>query len=326
MAYNSGPPLLRLLESLDGEADEVVVVNNGGPAPELETAAERQNVRVVEAGGNVGYAGGGNVGAREATGDVLVFLNPDTVARPGAVARLAERVADPEVGIAMARLLLLDRPETLNSSGNVLHVSGLAWSGGYGEPAASLAGVHEVTYPSGAAMAIRRELFEELGGFTEELFMYHEDLELAWRARLRGLRIVLDAGADVLHDYEYARNPRKHYLLERNRLIFVLTAYSWRLLVLASPVLVAEEAATLALAVHDGWAKEKLAAWGWLLRHPVWVHRRRRATQAIRRVTDRELAPLLRPVIDPAHVPTPRPVRAANGLMAAYWRVARRLL
>ena len=326
MAYNSGPPLTRLLESLDGEADEVVVVNNGGPAPELDAAAEREGVRVVEAGGNLGYAGGGNVGAREATGDVLVFLNPDTVVRPGALARLAERLADPEVGIAMARLLLLDRPDTLNSSGNVLHVSGLAWSGGYGEPAATLTGVQEVTYPSGAAMAIRRELFEELGGFTDELFMYHEDLELAWRARLRGLRIVIDADADVLHDYEYARNPRKHYLLERNRLIFVFTAYSWRLLLLASPVLAAEEAATLALAVHDGWAKEKVAAWGWLLRHPGWVHRRRRATQAIRRVRDRELAPLLRPVIDPAHVPTPRPVRAANGLMAAYWRVARRLL
>ncbi len=246
MAYNSGPPLLRLLESLDGEADEVIVVNNGGPAPELEAAAERQNVRVVEAGGNLGYAGGGNLGAGAATGDVLVFLNPDTVVRPGAVAQLAETATSDGVGIAMARLLLLDSPDRLNSGGNVLHVSGMAWAGGYGEPADSVAELRDVAYPSGAAMAVRRELFLELGGFVQELFMYQEDLELAWRVHLRGLRTVVDPGADVLHDYDFARNPRKLYYLERNRLVFVLTAYSGRLLTVAVPLMLAAELATLA--------------------------------------------------------------------------------
>ena len=167
----------------------------------------------------------------------------------------------------MARLLLLDRPDTLNSSGNVLHVSGMAWAGGYGEPAESLREVRDVAYPSGAAMAIRRELFLELGGFTDELFMYQEDLELAWRARLQGLRVVVDPAADVLHEYEFGRNPRKLYYLERNRLYFVLTAYSGRLLALAAPVIAAGELGTLALAVREGWAREKVAGWRWLIRH-----------------------------------------------------------
>ena len=102
VAYESGPALTRLLESLAGEADEVIVVNTGPPAPEVEAAAA--SARVVEAGANLGYAGGGNLGAREATGDVLVFLNPDTVVRPGAVAALAATASQPDVGIAMARL------------------------------------------------------------------------------------------------------------------------------------------------------------------------------------------------------------------------------
>ena len=156
--------------------------------------------------------------------------------------------------------------------------------------------------------------------------MYQEDLELAWRVRLRGLRVVVDGRADVLHDYDYGRNPRKQYFLERNRLFFVLTAYSGRLLALVAPVLLAGEAATLALAAKEGWGREKVAGWGWLARHAGGVRRRRRQTQALRRVPDRELAPLLTATIDPAHVPVPAPVRAANRLVAAYWSVARRAL
>jgi GT2 family glycosyltransferase len=301
-------------------------VNNGPRAEEIDRAEAMPSVRVLDAGGNLGYAGGGNLGAREATGDVLVFLNPDTVVRPGALASLAATLEDASIGIAMARLLLLDRPDTLNSGGNVLHISGIAWAGGYGEPAATIAAVRDVTYPSGAAMAIRRDLFLELGGFADELFMYQEDLELAWRARLRGLRVVVDPGADVLHDYDYERNPRKQYFLERNRLVFVLTAYSGRLLALVAPVLLAGEAATLALAAREGWAREKVAGWSWLARNAGWLRRRRKQTQALRRVPDRELAGLFTATIDPAHVPVPAAVRAANRLVAAYWGVARRAL
>ncbi len=326
VAYGSGASLTRLLDSLAGEADEVLVVDNGEGGPELDDARAREGVRVLEPGTNLGYAGGGNLGARAARGDIVAFLNPDTVVRPGALARLAETLEDRSIGIAMARLLLLDRPDTLNSGGNVLHISGLAWAGGFGEPADTVTGVRDVSYPSGAAMAIRRELFLETGGFAEAFFMYQEDLELAWRLRLRGLRIVVDGRADVLHDYSFGRNPRKLYLLERNRLAFLLTAYSGRLLALASPVVVASEAATLALALREGWAREKVAGWGWLARNAGWLRQRRRETQAARRVRDAELARWLTPVIDPAHVPVPGPVRAANRVWAAYWRLIRRAL
>jgi GT2 family glycosyltransferase len=202
----------------------------------------------------------------------------------------------------------------------------MAWAGGFGEPADTLTELRDVPYPSGAAMAIRRDRFLAAGGFAEELFMYQEDLELAWRLRLRGLRIVVDPQADVLHDYEFGRNPRKLYLLERNRLVFVLTAYSGRLLAVAAPALVASELATLALALREGWGREKLAGWGWLARHTRWLLDRRRSVQATRVVGDDELARWLTPVIDPAHVPVPGLVRAANGLSAAYWRLMSRAL
>jgi GT2 family glycosyltransferase len=255
-----------------------------------------------------------------------VFLNPDTVAAPGAASELVRPLEDPSIGIVSARLRLLDQPALLNSAGNEVHVTGIAWAGLYGEPAERVAELRDVAFPTGAAMAIRRELFEELRGFTEELFMYQEDLELGWRVRLRGLRVVVNPAADVYHDYEFGRNPGKQYLLERNRLVFVLSSYSPRLLLLLAPVLVSTEAAMLVLAAKEGWARDKLAGWGWLLRHAGWLRRHRRETQRLRRVRDRELARYLSPVVAPAMIPVPSPVRAINPLVARYWRLVKKAL
>jgi GT2 family glycosyltransferase len=321
VAYRSGESLGRLLDSLAAEAPhEVIVVDNGGDAE------ARDGVTLVSPGENLGYGGGNNLGASRATGDALVFLNPDTVVMPGALGGLVGPLEDPSVGIVTARLRLLDRPETLNSAGNEVHVTGIAWAGAYGEPAASVSELRDVPFPSGAAMAIRRDLFQELGGFTQELFLYQEDLILGWRVRLRGLRVVVSPTADVLHEYDFHRHASKHYLLERNRLVFVLSSFSPRLLVLLAPVLAAVEMGMLALALKEGWGRDKVRGWGWLLRNAGWLRRHRRETQRLRRVGDRELAGLLSPVVAPAMIPVPSPVRAINPLVARYWALVKKLL
>jgi GT2 family glycosyltransferase len=300
----------------------VIVVDNGGTDP----VAIEGFGRLVEPSSNLGFAGGCNRGAAEASGDVLVFLNPDTVVEPGGLSALARTLEDRSIGIAMARLRLLDRPELLNSGGTVVHVSGLAWAGRYGEPAEELRELEDVAAPSGAAMAIRRDLFRELGGFTEELFMYLEDTELGWRSRLHGVRVVVDPGADVYHDYEFGRHPTKLALLERNREILVLTAYSLRLLLALAPVLVATELAMLAVAAKQRWLGGKLNGWWWLARNAGWLRRHRGKTQSLRRVPDRELAEYLTPSVDPGMLQVPRAVSIGNGLLAAYWRLVRSAL
>jgi GT2 family glycosyltransferase len=322
VAYNSGDALTRCIESLLDDGGDVVVVNNGDPV-ELG----RDGVTLIESGHNAGFGAGCNLGAAATDADVLVFLNPDTVVRPGAVHALARRLDDPTIGVVQARLRLLDEPEKLNSSGNVLHVSGLAWPGGYGEPTPALDDVREIPYASGAALAIRGELFRELGGFMEELFLYQEDLDLCWRARLRGLRVVVDPAADVLHDYVLERpDRRKEYYLERNRLIFVLTAYSARLLVLLLPVLLAVEAGIVLVAFRSGWLREKARGWTWLAANAAWLVRRRRLTQAARRAPDRELARHLTAVLDPRMVELPAGAGVLNGAVSAWWRAVRVVL
>jgi GT2 family glycosyltransferase len=327
VAYHSGLALRRCLDSVGREQGvEAIVVDNGAEGDEIERARKLPFVRVVSPGENLGFAGGCNAGAKEARGDVLVFLNPDTVVSDGALRELVRAVSDPSVGVATARLRLLDRPDRLNSAGNVVHLAGFGWSGSYGEPVESADEPRDVASPSGAAMAIRADLFRELGGFAERLFLYQEDLELGWRARLRGLRIVMCPGADVLHDYDFERHPRKRYFLERNRLVFVLTAYSPRLLALLSPILVAAEVGLLGLALKEGWAREKAAGWVWCVRNRGWLRARRRETQALRRVRDADLARLLTPVIDAPMVALPGPIRLVNRFVSGYWALAQRAL
>lgn len=301
----------------------MIVVDNAGDDRELVTA---EGARLVEPGANLGYAAGSNLGVADATGDAVVFLNPDAVVSRGALQQLARTLGDNSIGIAMARLRLLETPDLLNSSGTVVHISGLAWAGGYRDAAETLTDVREVAAPSGAAMAIRRDVFEELGGFTGELFMYLEDMELGWRARLHGLRVVVDPASDVYHEYEFGRNPSKLALLDRNRLIFVLTAYSARLLLLLAPLLLTVELALLGLSVRQGWLRGKLGGWWWCLRHARWLARHRRRTQGLRRVRDGELASFLTPVLDPRMLPLPPGTGLANRFFSAYWSLVRRAL
>jgi GT2 family glycosyltransferase len=328
VAYHSGAQLTRCLESLaTHEPDvEVLVVDNGAEGDEIERARAGAGIHVVDAGGNVGFATGCNLGARRASGDVLIFLNPDTTIAPGAMTALAGVLDDPSIGVAMPRLRLLREPERLNSTGCVIHISGLAWSSGYREPVESLTRRREIPYANGSALAIRRALFREVGGFADEYFAYHEDLELCWKVRMRGLPVVLAPDADVFHDYDYGRHAMKNYFMERNRLVFVASAFAGRTIAFLSPVLVATEVGVWVLAWREGWARDKAAGWRWCFRHLRWLREQRRRLQSLRRVPDSELARQLQPTIDPAMIPLPGVIRVANPALRAYWAVVRRLL
>lgn len=330
VAFESGGALLRSLATIDQDrewVDEIVVVDNGRGGPELEIAGRSARVRLVLSPENLGFGAGCNLGARVATGAVLVFLNPDAVAMPGAIEELVRTLDDESIGIAMPRVRLLQEPELLNSRGNVIHISGLGWCAGYGDRAGPMVGLCDVASPCGAAMAVRREDFELLGGFREELFLYHEDQDLGWRMRMLGRRIVMNPRSDVYHEHEFDRHERKRYYLERNRLAFVTLDFSLRTLLVLLPVLVAAELSMLVLAARQGWLREKLAGWLWYARNLRRLLRLRRRTQRARRVADRDLVDALTPVIDTEQISLPAVVRkVVNPLLAGYWALARRVI
>ena len=329
-AYGDDPWLeravLSVLESTGVDAD-AVVVDNGADPPTVERLAATTGVTVVRPGTNLGFAGGCNAGAAVATGDVVAFLNQDALLDPRALAALAEVAVRAGVGIATASVRLADDPDTINSAGNPLHFLGFGWAGGYGEPAAARhATERDVLAASGTGMAMQKEVWKAVGGFAGEYFAYLEDTELSLRCWQRGLRVVYVPGARVVHRYDFARNPGKWYLLERNRLILVLTTFEPRTVALLLPALLGVEAGMLAVSLRAGWGREKVSGWAWLIRHHDWVTERRRQLQSARTVGDRDLAFRLESRFGAAHLDVPRWARPADGLLAGYWWLARRML
>lgn len=329
LAFGAEPYLAGAVASVlasEGVEIELVIVDNGCTTTAVERLPADSRVTVLRPGRNLGFAGGVNYAVAASRHPTIALVNSDAEVAPGAIARLADLVADPSVGVAGGLVVLADDPGTINSAGNPVHVLGLSWAGSMGRPVAEVAGLREVASASGACMAVRRSVWDELGGFADRYFAYLEDLELGWRCWQRGLRVVVDPGAVAVHHYEFGRSPLKMYLLERNRLVFLLTVHQARTLILLALPLLAFEIAVLATAVVQGWGRAKVRGYRWLIRNAGWIRRRRRLVQGSRQVPDRDLAHLVADVFDPAQTPLPSAARPLETLLRWYWRLVRRVL
>ena len=320
LAHGAEPLLEECVRALvtDG-AREIVVVDNLAAAGPLAAVAAMPGVRLFSPGRNLGFAGGCNYAAEQASGDVLVFVNSDAVVRPGALDALVVAASQPDIGLACASVRLADAPELVNAVGNPVNYLMFSWAGNLGEPASAHTEVTEVASISGVTFAVRRGVWDDLGGFDPEYVAYCEDVYLSIRAWQAGYRVVHEPGSVVLHHYEFARNSAKFYLLERNRLMnLVLLPERRTRRLLIAPAL-AVEAGVLVVAVRDGWARDKIEGWRWLLAHRQSLAERRSDIQERRQVADRDLAPLLRGALDPPVGLGPAVPAAVSRALARYW-------
>ena len=134
-------------------------------------------------------------------------------------------------------LVTVDGGRTINSRGGDVHFTGIAWAGGAGEPIGAPTGEagEEPGFVSGACLAVPARDFDELGGFAEEFFLYHEDVDLSLRLRLAGGALGVEGDARVDHDYEFEKGPAKWRRLERNRWATLVRTYPAGLLGLVMP-------------------------------------------------------------------------------------------
>jgi glycosyltransferase involved in cell wall biosynthesis len=191
---------------------ELVLVDNGSTEPETATLLEvlqarlSQDVDVLVRRDDrpFNWAALNNAAAAESHGEVILFVNDDIQGgSSGWMELLVAQALRPEVGAAGARLVYPDG--RLQHAGIVL---GLAGATGHvlaglepGRPGYLGMAVltRDVSAVTGACMATRREVFEQLGGFDETLGLDFNDVDYCLRARRRGLRVVLEAGAELVH-------------------------------------------------------------------------------------------------------------------------------
>ena len=249
VAYNAQAYLEKCLLSVletSGTNREVILVDNASADRSAEIAAQKfPQVRIIRNEHNLGFGQGNNLGAQWATGDYLVFLNPDTIVEPGWLEALITALEDnPRAGLATSKILLLNDPERINTCGNTIHLTGLTLCRGLRYSKAAFSQRESVAAVSGAAFAIRRELFEQLGGFDEDFFLYMEDTDLSWRARLAGWDCLYVPESIVLHDYTLRLTPHKVFYQERNRYLMLLKCFRWPTLLILFPALLLAEFVT----------------------------------------------------------------------------------
>lgn len=218
------PPCLDALRAQTRLADEIIVVDNASTDDSRAILlADYPEVRILPYHKNLGFAGGMNAGIAASRGAIVVALNNDAIAHPEWLAMLvAPLEADDRLGATMSTMVFAHAPGTIAAAGIVIHRNGLALEDLLGLPLAALPDTPRPIFgPTGGAAAYRRAMLDDIGHFDEDFFLYLEDVDLAWRARLRGWSSLHVPGAIVAHLYSASSgqgSPTKRYHLARNRL------------------------------------------------------------------------------------------------------------
>lgn len=182
--------------------DRVFIVDNGSREPLPLDVFNKNPVTVIRMSANVGFAAANNRAIEQAEDiDWIALLNPDAVPdKDWLLQLLAAAEKHPDASAFGSRQLMADDPSLVDGLGDVYHVSGSAWRAGHGRAdRASSAEVQEIFSPCAAAALYKRSALMEAGGFDEDFFCYFEDVDLGFRLRLLGHKLMLVSAAKVYH-------------------------------------------------------------------------------------------------------------------------------
>lgn len=293
---------LRAVRALTGAVDEVVVVDNASTDRSLAIVRESfPDVRVLSMPANDGPSPARNAGMRAARNRWVLALDNDAVVPPDTLELLtAAAASDPTIAIAQPRSVFAAEPERVHYDGGAFHYAGLISLRNFYRPlaAAEGQGTLDVDCAVAVALLVDRDALLAAGGYDETMFILFEDLDLSYRLRARGLRIVSVEDCLVLHKggtpgISFREGPRypgsRVFFHSRNRWTFLSKCYRRRTLLVALPGLFVYEVAWFAFALAQGHAGD----W-WRGKRAFRALRERRAAdrarfQAARTVPDRDL-------------------------------------
>lgn len=294
--FNGRAYLRRCLDSLACQTveHEVIVVDNGSTDGSTDFVRARYpDVRLMLLGRNAGFAAANNIGAREAHGRYIAFLNNDTEASSNWLACLLDGLkGNLKAGFAASRIVYLHDRSVVDSAGDVVTRSGGAFKRGHGKSTEKFLAPTEIFGACGAACIFRYDVFFEVGGFDEDFFLVFEDVDLSYRAQLLGYQCQYVPEAVVAHAGSAAigRISRMAvYYGQRNIEWVYLKNTPTSLLVLTFPSHIVYLVASVIYHASIG-ALGPFAAGKWsALRGSLRVLRQRRAIQRSRRVSSAAL-------------------------------------
>jgi GT2 family glycosyltransferase len=224
--------------------------------------------------------------------DFCLLLNTDIKASPEMLSQMVQtydqqKLAGEKVGLIQASVLLYDQPDRINTVGNTIHYLGFGYCKDLNKKFRNKDVDQEITFASGSCLLISKDYYQDVGDFDRNFFMYHEDLNLAWRGLLKGYQHYCSVKALMWHKYNFGKGAYKMYHTEKNRLLVLLENYSFKSLMILLPVFMYTEFVISIYAIMNKWFLNKTKANFYILSHFPLIMIKRIGVQKSRTVSDR---------------------------------------
>lgn len=209
---------------------EIIVVDNASTEnPVLEWMVKYPNVRFIRSEQNLGFAGGNNLGVREAKGEYLFFVNNDTEFTPGLIDTLVSTLDEhPEIGMISPKIHYFEQPGLLQYAGFTEMNYTTGRNNCIGQFEQDKGQYDQNTGPTGfchgAAMMVRRTAIEKAGMMPEHFFLYYEEMDWGAHIKRAGFSAWVQMQALIYHKESVsvgAGSALKEFFMNRNRILFI---------------------------------------------------------------------------------------------------------
>lgn len=231
--YNAGNLLIDCVESIlrtKYENIEIIVVDNDSKDnSHLKCKKKFEKISLIQNTENLGFCEGNNVGIRSAKGDFVIIINPDTVVTDLWINEFLKAYREKGDGIYQPKVISLEDKKTVLSTGNEIQLFGFGFAKNKGNKIEKESKkIEKITYASGTCIFTKKKILEKIGMFDPFLFLYHDDLDLSWRATLLKINSFYVPTVTIFHkeSYNFQWSSKKFFWLERNRKYCILTHYS----------------------------------------------------------------------------------------------------
>ena len=218
------PTCLQALRAQTAANHEVIVTDNASSDPSRSLlASDYPEVKVIALPRNLGFTGACNAGLRAGQGEVLILLNNDTEAAPGWLeAVLAAFARYPDAGSVASKMMLFDRRTVLHAAGDFFRVDGTPGNRGVWEEDRGQFPEGPVFSANGGSAAYRRAMLDEVGLLDDDFYFSLEDVDLGWRAQLRGWPCIYAPEAVIYHKLSATGGGVTHSFYNGRNFLYVL--------------------------------------------------------------------------------------------------------
>jgi len=319
----------------------VYIIDNASSLESLKYLQETYPEAIILSRADGNYCAANNLGMKQAIADgcdYLVAANMDTEVAADWLKELVAALDNNEsAGIAQSLILLnpkndIDRLNPkINTTGNSIHFLFFGFTNNYNieQSALTLNNYPEISgYASGCSFIIRAEIFQMIGGYNEDYYMYHDDLDISLKTRLAGYKIILAPKSIIWHKYEFERSVRMLYYMERNRAISFLAFYPLSVLLLLSPVFLIMSLGMLFFSIRGGWFFTKLKVTAYFLRPASWrlIRKDRQHYKQLRKEPTTAVAKKFVGRIEFQEIDNPILKYLVNPVFNAYWNLVKKII